>query len=1504
MKKRTVSLILCVLMVLTLIPVSSYAITGPQPNKATLKFETLTLMDGQEEMASTPVTDRYNVGVPDELNVGDVFYLGIKLCDMNNVPEFTDGLFSIAIPFEYNNTYLTWEGRSQANRNSNNRIDADTTGFYKVITNEETADEYSYVSDYGASGTRLTFKIDYSLGSKPSYNADNTEFGDEYIAITKFTVKALPEGTTGAKALHILKDDQLVAGFGTDSGSMEYSYGGSGKNDNFEWVMDFDDSGVNIFPETYTVSFDANGGVLAEGTEDINVKDGKTISALPDDPTQQNKFFSEWILDDNKDGVYNAADDTTPFTIDTAITADLVDENGQVKVFATWNDGYTITFDANQGHVQGNASQTTADVAMSTTKDTLAGETIPEVERTGYDLESWNTEKNGSGDKIELADLETHKFTAGTNAVLYAQWKPAADQTTATVTFDSNGGATEANPATKTVVSGQSIGEGNLPKEPTKDKYKFDSWNPEKNGSGTEFTEYSAVNGDITVYAQWIPADDQTSRTVTFDNGNQTGATPANPVTKKVVDGDSIGEENMPAYPTVDGYYCTGWKTADGDDFTGTTTVNADIIVYAQWAENLVITFNENGGSFNESFTERTVTLDATKKLKADDITKFNDAVTRDGYTFCGWYEAANGSGDKITDETEFTASVTVYARWEAGTLNEGTGEVEPSADAILVHFDANGGNTAPDPAMIARKPADALAVDEAGMPTAPGRTDYVFKEWNTQPNGEGDAVAYDTTAGSLVTGEEKEATVYAVWELDTENVPENERVTITFHKNDGTSDNKTITIKKGTTLNVVYDGKTTSYEPSFVRTPYTFVEWATANGVAFDFDTEEINTNLDVYARWSLAIDEVQFSGNEQTYDGTSKSITIDSIMVDGKDIKDDFEFEIMYAPVNDQTNKQSTVTDAGDYIVTIVPKAKGGTDSPVADVVEVDSYQPDNGFTIKQKGIPFIVGEQSVAVTEDNTEPKELSIEVNTSDASLSEAEKALTVNKTYYTFKDGVDKTKELTLDDLTALESAPTAQGDYVVSFTVSDSNYTASELKTADGGDAKVYKADANAAADKKLDAMTGVIQFSLVPDAKLEGLTVSVKNLDAGTVAQTDLYTSNELTDTTTFNKDTEGYYVTIPTNSDVVINLKGSFKPEEDVTYIMGGAEQTDIKPALTEGTTDEWTVTLPKDKLAVAAGEADKENLFKNVLEITIGSKTYTVKLKQQAKAKIVLNYGNSPYGEIMKDAAITDKEAAKAEFSANNAFVKDSANTPSSVKDIVDAGYTYGFRAWLEPEDPRNLTEDELAQLERPEINIDRDPNSIFVYYKDAFVDPGFTAVDSKGNPVTHVKRKIKLSQIKTSGYVGMADKNTEDKTLTWENGESELLIEEVTKLDETYLQYIRPDVYEMEYSFVDQGTNETVTAVRKVVLLSDYADATLDGRVNNNDTAFFRLMVNTNVNTESVIGVIKESSHNLYLYRMIDARINNFVDNNDSAVLRIAVTTNTAPQRLYVTLPKEK
>ncbi len=72
---------------------------------------------------------------------------------------------------------------------------------------------------------------------------------------------------------------------------------------------------------------------------------------------------------------------------------------------------------------------------------------------------------------------------------------------TNTITFNRNGGDTDADPKRKTVVSGESL--VTLPKEPARSGYTFMGWNTKADGSGTPFTGNTPVDAHITVYAQW-----------------------------------------------------------------------------------------------------------------------------------------------------------------------------------------------------------------------------------------------------------------------------------------------------------------------------------------------------------------------------------------------------------------------------------------------------------------------------------------------------------------------------------------------------------------------------------------------------------------------------------------------------------------------------------------------------------------------------------------------------------------------------------------------------------------------------------------------------------------------------------------------------------------------------------------------------------------------------------------------------------------------------------------
>jgi len=69
------------------------------------------------------------------------------------------------------------------------------------------------------------------------------------------------------------------------------------------------------------------------------------------------------------------------------------------------------------------------------------------------------------------------------------------------VTFDKNGGTTDANPTTTTANYGGNV--GTLPTAPTKTGYTFDSWNTLSNGTGSVFENTTVVTTTVTVYAKW-----------------------------------------------------------------------------------------------------------------------------------------------------------------------------------------------------------------------------------------------------------------------------------------------------------------------------------------------------------------------------------------------------------------------------------------------------------------------------------------------------------------------------------------------------------------------------------------------------------------------------------------------------------------------------------------------------------------------------------------------------------------------------------------------------------------------------------------------------------------------------------------------------------------------------------------------------------------------------------------------------------------------------------------
>jgi uncharacterized repeat protein (TIGR02543 family)/uncharacterized protein (TIGR02145 family) len=158
----------------------------------------------------------------------------------------------------------------------------------------------------------------------------------------------------------------------------------------------------------------------------------------------------------------------------------------------------------------------------------------------------------------------------------------------------------------------------------------------------------------------------------------------------------------LPTGVTKSGYTFDGWYEAA--DFSGSavTTIptgsTGNKTYYAKWnVVNYTITYNLNSGTGTMTPTSYTVESAAINL----------PTPTRDGYTFDGWYEAADFSGSAVTTiSTGSTGDKTYYAKWTANI----TVSASPAAGGTT----SGGGN----------------ASGTSHTVTATANTDYKFVYW------------------------------------------------------------------------------------------------------------------------------------------------------------------------------------------------------------------------------------------------------------------------------------------------------------------------------------------------------------------------------------------------------------------------------------------------------------------------------------------------------------------------------------------------------------------------------------------------------------------------------------------------------------------------------------------------------------------------------------------------------------------------------------------------------
>ena len=379
--------------------------------------------------------------------------------------------------------------------------------------------------------------------------------------------------------------------------------------------------------------------------------------------------------------------------------------------------------------------------------------------------------------------------------------------------------------------------------------YRFDGWYTAPNG-GNKYDFNTPLTGNVTVYAHWVG----NGYTVRFaGNGATGGGTPDQAFQYNI--GQNLHRNGF----VRDGYTFTGWKRADNQQAYGdgqwvtnlTTQPDGIVTMVAQWSANEAhIRYNPNPPAGKTAGGQGTPNWDGHT---GDTPTIGGNGWTIDGYTFAGWATSPDGSGARYAPGARWTANgtLTLYAQWTPGQASltyDGNG--------------ATGGKTDPQNGVTDQR----VNVRRNGFT----RDGYVFTDWNTQPDGRGQAWAPNAVWTLHGTG-----VLYARWRGNQQR--------LNYHGNGNTGGNtESQDGRTGDVLDTRANG--------FTRDGYEFVEWNTradgtgdhygkgSNGVA---KWTMLPAGNDLYAIWQANPASIQYRD-----DWGATGSTPDTTGVTGQDV------------------------------------------------------------------------------------------------------------------------------------------------------------------------------------------------------------------------------------------------------------------------------------------------------------------------------------------------------------------------------------------------------------------------------------------------------------------------------------------------------------------------------------------------------------------------------------------------------------------------------------------
>ena len=596
-------------------------------------------------------------------------------------------------------------------------------------------------------------------------------------------------------------------------------------------------------PTSYTVSYDANGGSGAPGSQTKTQDATLTLSSTK--PTRSGYTFLGWATSASATSATYQPGDS--YTANASVTLYAVWSCNHASTKTVWdtgckwrkvcnNCGVTVSSGTTHGPytygdwVYYSGSQhsryktcihgdyTTTEYASHNTSAQYEQYSASQHKKYSYCADCNST--------VGSVSYEGHTFTNSTlngqvvsTCNLCGYTKTSAQ--TYTVSYNANGGYNA--PSLQTKVHGVTLTLSYV--VPYRNNYEFVGWATNSNSSVASYYAGGSYTGNasVTLYAVWRykPA----TYTVSYDANGGTNAPSSQTKTY------GVALTLTTSIPTRANYRFAGWskdRNATSASYTagGSYTDNASVTLYAVWVyspESYTIRYDANGGSGVPASQSKTYGVPLTLSTVKP---------TRVGYEFLGWATSKGAMaseyapGERYTDE----ASVTFYAVWRY------------VPKTYTVSYDANGGSSAPGTQTKMENVALTLAS------TIPAREGYTFRGWATSPT----ATTADYQPGGNYTANAA-VTLYAVWEKDS--------YTVSYDANGGTGAPASQVKKYGETLKLRTEIPT--------RSGYDFLGWAensTATSATYLAGANySENAGITLYAVW-----------RERNYDFSVSNLTV----------------------------------------------------------------------------------------------------------------------------------------------------------------------------------------------------------------------------------------------------------------------------------------------------------------------------------------------------------------------------------------------------------------------------------------------------------------------------------------------------------------------------------------------------------------------------------------------------------------------------------------------------